>query len=198
MCRICHEDEVTQVCFGTEQDKNARFIELSDCEHVVEVTIMDYWMDKDSGSDDIELKQCPICQTPIRISYRYTDIVKEKLADIEKVKARMNLEEENYQQLTKKLKTVAFSLKRKYPDISRQRKSSLERKHNDEQMYSSSSDDILMGWLQQRKTMAELSTIKNQMKILIQIYKIRERMKLDLLKKNSLWSTNTTQCKPLR
>ena len=140
-------------------------------------------MDKDSGSDDIKLKQCPICQTPIRISYRYADIVKEKLASIEKIKARMNLEEENYQQLTKKLKTVAFSLKRKYPDISRQRKSLLERKHNDEQMFSSSSYDILMGWLQQRKTMAELSTIKNQMKILIQIYRIRERMKLDLLKK---------------
>ena len=183
MCRICHKDEVTRLRFGNEQDKNARFIELSDCGHVVEVKAMDFWMDEDSGSDDIRLKQCPICQTPIRISYRYADIVKEKLADIEKVKARMNLEEENYQQLTKKLKTVAFSLKRKYPDISRQRKSLLERKHNDEQMFSSSSYDILMGWLQQRKTMAELSTIKNQMKILIQIYKIRERMKLDLLKK---------------
>ena len=183
LCRICHKDEVTRLRFGNEQDKNARFIELSDCGHVVEVIAINYWMDEDSGSDDIKLKQCPICQTPIRISYRYADIVKEKLASIEKVKARMNLEEENCQQLTKKLKTVAFSLKRKYPDISRQRKSSLERKHNDEQMFSSSSYGILMGWLQQRKTMAELSTIKNQMKILIQIYKIRERMKLDLLKK---------------
>ena len=182
MCRICHKDEVTRLYFGTERDKNARFIELSDCGHVVEVTAMDYWMDNDSRSNDIKLKECPICQTPIRISYRYADIVKEKLADIEKVKARMNQEEKNYQQLTVELKRKAFSLERKYPDIRQQRKSSSERKYGDEQMFSSSSYDILMGWLQQRKTMAELSTIENQMRILIQIYEIRERTKRDLLK----------------
>lgn len=182
MCRICHKDEVTQLYFGTEGDKNARFIELLDCDHVVEVTAMDYWMDNDSESDDIKLKECPICQTPIRISYRYADIVKEKLADIEKVKAQLNQEEKNYQQLTEKLKRIAFSIKQKYPDI-QQRKSSSYRKQNDEPTVNSSSYEILIGWLKQRKTMAELITIKNQMKIVIQIYKIRERMKTDLLKK---------------
>ena len=182
MCRICHKDEVTRLYFGTERDKNARFIELSDCGHVVEVTAMDYWMDNDSRSNDIKLKECPICQTPIRISYRYADIVKEKLADIEKVKARMNQKEKNYQRLTEELKRKASSLERKYPDIRQQRKSSSQRKYSDEQMFSSSSYDILMGWLQQRKTMAELSTIENQMRILIQIYEIRERTKRDLLK----------------
>ena len=182
LCAICQKDVVTEVFFGTEDDEDARFIELLDCGHVFEVTAMDYWMDKDSKSDDIKLRECPKCKTPIRISYRYADIVKDKLADVERVKERLNEEEKKYQHLTDKLKRIAFSLLRKYPDI-QQRKPSSENKHCEEQTRinkGTSSYDILTGWLQQRKTMAELNTIKNQMKLLIEIYKVREKVKTDL------------------
>ena len=79
--------------FGTEEEEDARFIELLDCGHVFEVTAMDLWMDKDSENDEIKLKKCSKCKTPIRISYRYAEIVKEKLADVERVKRRLNNEE---------------------------------------------------------------------------------------------------------
>ena len=172
--------------FGTEEEEDARFIELLDCEHVFEVTALDYWMDKDGETDDIKLKECPKCKTPIRISYRYADIVKEKLADVELVKERLNEEEEQYQELTAELIRKTRSLVRKYPDV-RPRNTSPETegekcKEQTRPDLGTSSYDILRSWLQQRKTMAELNTIKNQIKLLEQIYKIREKIKTDLLR----------------
>lgn len=176
--------------FGTEEDEDARFIELLDCGHVFEVTALDYWMDKDGETEDIKLKECPKCKTPIRISYRYADIVKQKLADVELVKKRLNKEEDQYQKLTANLKSKTRSLLREYPDV-RLRKASPEtysefdsEEECEEQTQTDmgiSSYDILCSWLKQRKTMAELNTIENQIKLLEQIYKIREKKKKDLL-----------------
>ena len=178
--------------FGTEEDEGARFIELLDCGHVFEVTALDYWMDKDGETDDIKLKECPKCKTPIRISYRYADIVKEKLADVEMVKERLNEEEEQYQELTSKLKRKTHSLLRKYPDVESRKaspetfsESDSEEEECEEQTQTDtgiSSYHILRSWLRKRKTMAELNTIKNQINLLEQIYKIREKIKTDLLR----------------
>ena len=177
--------------FGTEEDEDARFIELLDCGHVFEVTALDYWMDKDGETDEIKLKECPKCKTPIRISYRYADIVKEKLADVELVKKRLNKEEEQYQKLTAKLETKTRSLLRKYPDVGSRKASPETYSESDseeeceeqtETEMSISSYDILWSWLKQRKTMAELNTIENQIKLLEQIYKIKEKIKKDLLR----------------
>ena len=178
--------------FGTEEEKDARFIELLDCGHVFEVTALDYWMDKDGENDNVKLKECPKCKTPIRISYRYADIVKEKLADVELVKKLLNEEEQQYQELTKRLERKTHSLVRKYPDF-RLRKalsetdseSDSENENYEEHKHTdlgTSSYDLLRSWLQQRKTMAELNTIKNQIKLLEQIYKVRENIKTDLLR----------------
>ena len=178
--------------FGTEEEEDARFIELLDCGHVFEVTALDYWMDKDGETEDIKLKECPKCKTPIRISYRYADIVKEKLADVEMVKERLNEEEEQYQELTAELKRKTRSLVRKYPDVRSRNaspetyyESDSEEEESEEETLpnlGTSSYDILRSWLQQRKTMAELNTIENQIKLLEQIYKIREKIKTDLLR----------------
>ena len=179
--------------FGTEEEKDARFIELLDCGHVFEVTALDYWMDKDGENDNVKLKECPKCKTPIRISYRYADIVKEKLADVELVKKLLNEEEQQYQELTKRLARKTHLLVRKYPDFrlrkalsetdsesdSENGENYEEHKHTD---LGTSSYDLLRSWLQQRKTMAELNTIKNQIKLLEQIYKVRENIKTDLLR----------------
>ena len=192
LCGICHKDKITEVFFGTEEEEDARFIELLDCGHVFEVTALDYWMDKDGETDDIKLKECPKCKTPIRISYRYADIVKEKLADVELVKERLNDEEEQYQELTAKLIRKTRSLVRKYPDVRSRNaspetyyESGSEEEECEEQTHTdvgASSYDVLCSWLQQRKTMAELNAIKNQIKLLEQIYKIREKIKTDLLR----------------
>ncbi len=167
--------------FGTEEEEDARFIELLDCGHVFEVTALDNWMDKDGENKDIKLKECPLCTTPIRISYRYADIVKVKLEDVELVKKRLNEEEQQYQELTARLKRKTVSLVRKYPDV-RLRKALPET--DSENVFSSY--DIVESWFQQRKTMAELKTIENQINLLEQIYKVREKIKTDLLKNTCL------------
>ena len=37
-CRICDREEVCEIFFGNEEDKDARFIQLEECGHVIEVT----------------------------------------------------------------------------------------------------------------------------------------------------------------
>ena len=49
---------------------------------------------------------------------------------------------------------------------------------------------MLENWLQHRKSMAELNTIQNQMGLLEQIYKVREKVKKDLLVKKDLFTLN--------
>ena len=140
-------------------------------------------MDKDSENDDIKLRECPRCKTPVRISYRYADIVKEKLAEVEEVKKRLNEEEERFQDFQNKLARKMSRLVRHYPDI-RKRKilSDLSGPHEEHEsdVKSVSTHQMLSNWLQQRKTMAELNTIKNQLRLLKQIYKVREKVKTDL------------------
>ena len=147
-----------------------------------EVTALDYWMDKDGENEDIKLKECPRCKTPIRRSYRYADIVKVKLAEVEEVKKRLIEDEEQFQVLKQNLERERRHLVRKYPDIAHKRVFS---ENSEEQVHNANTYETLRNWLQQRKTMAELTTIKNQMKILKQIYKVREKVKTDLLRNTS-------------
>ena len=95
-CRECHKDEVTEIFFGTEDEPNARFVELADCGHVFEVEMMDQWMDQAETTDDgkpvdVQLKLCPKCRIPIRTSLRYGNIVKKILADFEQIKQKILL-----------------------------------------------------------------------------------------------------------
>ena len=136
-------------------------------------------MDKDGENEDIKLKECPRCKTPIRISYRYADIVKVKLAEVEEVKKRLIKAERKFQSFKQDLERKRRRLVTKYPDFARKRafsEKSEEQAHNANSAY-----ETLESWLQQRKTLAELTTIKNQMEILEQIYKVREKVKTDLL-----------------
>ena len=93
LCRICNRDKVCEIFFGKEDDDDARFIQFKDCEHVLEVSGLDEWMDM-NGSDSskdvaIQFKTCPKCKTPIRRSLRYGNIVKMSLVDMEKVKVKI-------------------------------------------------------------------------------------------------------------
>ena len=93
---MCHKDEVTEIFFGTEDEPNARFVELDDCGHLFEVEMMDQWMDQAQANDDgkavdVQLKRCPKCSTPIRTSLRYGNIIKKILADFEQIKKKILL-----------------------------------------------------------------------------------------------------------
>lgn len=76
-CRICDKNEVTEIMFGTEDEDDARFVELSDCSHVFEVTGMDRFMDLEwekrvnGDISNIKMVKCPKCCVVIRTSLRY-------------------------------------------------------------------------------------------------------------------------------
>ncbi|XP_038652754.1 NFX1-type zinc finger-containing protein 1-like [Scyliorhinus canicula] len=89
-CRVCHEDEVTEIFFGREDEPSTRFIQLEDCRHIFAVSGLDGWMlqSEDSGSVP-KLILCPKCETPIRRNGRYGNTIKSTLAKIEKAKAKI-------------------------------------------------------------------------------------------------------------
>ena len=67
-CRICNKEEVTQILFGNEDNPKSRFIMLQDCGHIIESRALDKYMETNASAGDalIQLKGCPVCQTPIR------------------------------------------------------------------------------------------------------------------------------------
>ena len=85
--------QVCEIFFGTEEDPFARFVQLEDCGHVLEVGGLDQWMElsepSTEGAVDVQLKCCPKCKIPVRRSRRYGTIVNRTLADIEEVKSRI-------------------------------------------------------------------------------------------------------------
>ena len=92
LCRICDRDEVCEIFFGTEDEIDARFIQLEDCKHIIEVTGMDRCVleSDNQGSDETHIKfsECPKCRTAIRTSLRYCNKVKQVLADVEELKKK--------------------------------------------------------------------------------------------------------------
>ena len=88
-CRICDHEEVCEIFFGDEDEPGAKFVQLEDCGHVLEVDSLDRWMDQSDGASDIALKRCPKCKTLIQRSLRYGAIVNKTLIDVETVKRRI-------------------------------------------------------------------------------------------------------------
>ena len=99
-CRECNRDEVCEIFFGSEDENDARFIELQDCNHIFEVSGLDQWMRTDTSgshsdpdmppeSNQVLFKVCPKCKTPIRKSLRYGDIIKEVLKDVNAIKLKL-------------------------------------------------------------------------------------------------------------
>ena len=90
-CRICNQEEVCEIFFGHEDEEDARFVELEECKHLIEVTACDEWMAQIADEDnptEIQFKTCPKCKTQIRKSLRYGNIVKQTLKDYEKIKEK--------------------------------------------------------------------------------------------------------------
>nr|XP_006003202.1 PREDICTED: NFX1-type zinc finger-containing protein 1 [Latimeria chalumnae] len=119
-CRVCNKDEVTEIFFGFEEEDDARFVQLEDCMHIVEVSGLDHYMNmkEEDGSSAVKLKVCPKCQTPIRKNLRYGTTIKKLLGEIEKVKAKINgsineieLNRERLKNVLKEANTIALNLK---------------------------------------------------------------------------------------
>ena len=87
LCRLCDKDEVCDIFFGTEDDENARFVELEDCSHIIEVTGLDKCVESPIDGS-VKFSECPKCKTPIRTSLRYCNRVKKTLKDAEVIKRK--------------------------------------------------------------------------------------------------------------
>ena len=86
LCRICNKEELEEIFFGSEDEEDARFLQLSDCKHVFEVGGLDKYMQLEEGETSVALKSCPKCKVPITKSLRYGNSIKKKMKDVEKVK----------------------------------------------------------------------------------------------------------------
>ncbi len=89
LCRICDKEKVTENIFGTETKDDARFIQLEDCGHVLEVSGLDRLMQRhDVGDKAIQFQKCPKpgCGTLIRCSLRYGNIIKGTIYAMNKIK----------------------------------------------------------------------------------------------------------------
>ena len=87
LCRICNKAELEEILFGTEDEEDARFLQLMDCNHVIEVSGLDHWMKEETSS--VVLKCCPKCNVPILNSQRYGNIIKKEIQDIEEIKGKL-------------------------------------------------------------------------------------------------------------
>ena len=93
ICRQClsHDDFVSKIplLFGNEHDEDAQFVLLEDCGHVLEVASLDQWMDQQSEHEqEIKWKCCPQCSTPVLKTARYSNITKQLLRDMNKIKRK--------------------------------------------------------------------------------------------------------------
>lgn len=96
LCRICHKKKIESLDCGNKNVQEARFIELQDCKHIIEVTILMEWLN--TGSDSAEnnsdgnsrkidrFKKCPKCKNSIRRTKSLNNIIQASLRDIEEVK----------------------------------------------------------------------------------------------------------------
>lgn len=108
LCRVCNKDRVNDVFFGTEDDEDARFVVLEDCDHFFEVTSLDRWFHDDTseGAEEVSFKACPRCRTPIRKSLRYSNQVKKTLKDIEQIKQKQLIPRNDLVQKVKGLRQL--------------------------------------------------------------------------------------------
>lgn len=97
LCRICDKDEVEEIFFGDEDEADARFIELEDCKHVIEVKGLLLWMNQTDSSEpnsdgnnkiSIQFKKCPKCKTIIRHTKALNTFIQASLRDIQQVKLK--------------------------------------------------------------------------------------------------------------
>ena len=107
LCRICNKEVVTETLFGTEEEEDARFVLLPDCKHVIEVSAMDTYMSMES--EEVSIKKCPKCTTPVKTCLRYGNAIKCYLQDIEAIK-QQQLKTLNPEALKAKFKKVMASV----------------------------------------------------------------------------------------
>ena len=86
VCAICHREKLSSMLVDGRRNKTepTPCLQLFNCGHIIKVEEMDRWMLRELAGDD-QLRRCPQCSTVITFSYRYGNIIKKALKDIENV-----------------------------------------------------------------------------------------------------------------
>lgn len=109
-CTPAEEETITLMNLRDFDKESDRFVQLIDCQHVFEVSGLDSWMNQQAQNPAIQLPHCPNCRTPIRQTYRYGNVVKQKLQDIEGVKRRLRERQKQLRRAVRETKTQASAL----------------------------------------------------------------------------------------
>ena len=98
VCAICHAKKLSSMLKDVRVNKteSTRCLQLFDCGHIITVKEMDEWMLHQqqqccsNSNSDVQLMRCPRCSTSITFSYRYGNIVKRTLKNVEIVKTQVH------------------------------------------------------------------------------------------------------------
>lgn len=113
LCRVCNKEELTEIFFGTEDEKDVHFVELEDCGHIFEKSGLDEWMSQETAGE-IQLKFCPKCKVPIRRNLRYGQIINKTLMDIDMVKSKMIGDRQKINELIREIKSDLYKVPKDY------------------------------------------------------------------------------------
>ncbi|XP_073956425.1 uncharacterized protein [Choristoneura fumiferana] len=89
-CRICDPEHFPTNPFmlGDPYDDDDRLVQLQDCPHIVDVRNLDSHMK--SEEEEVQIKKCLVCRTPIINTYRYKNVVNKLLKnDINPIKEKV-------------------------------------------------------------------------------------------------------------
>ncbi|RWS23941.1 NFX1-type zinc finger-containing protein 1-like isoform b precursor [Leptotrombidium deliense] len=98
LCRECNQAEVEKMIFGTEEDENARFVQLMPCKHIFEYSGIQKWISQAVASsqssldEDTSIKMiaCISCKQPLNQSLVFNSEIRQIIDDIENIKKRFN------------------------------------------------------------------------------------------------------------
>ncbi|XP_068757782.1 NFX1-type zinc finger-containing protein 1-like [Montipora capricornis] len=87
LCAICDTEELSSMLGDGRavSTETTRYIQLHNCHHIFTVEEMDAIMQQDLGTN-VQLMRCPRCSIPITFSFRYGNLVKKALRNMENVK----------------------------------------------------------------------------------------------------------------
>lgn len=107
VCRICDpNNECFNIFFGTEDDPFSLFYECG-CGHAFEYTALDTYFESDKT---ISMTKCPRCKSILSNEKRYSNIIKSKFIDIQKVK-QVLLNRQGNEEYKAKSKAIVNKLK---------------------------------------------------------------------------------------
>ncbi|XP_030764249.1 NFX1-type zinc finger-containing protein 1-like isoform X2 [Sitophilus oryzae] len=117
LCKICNEEELTEIFLGNEDEPEAIYVMLRDCGHIFEHTDLENWLKTDE--DQIKYKVCPKCKTSITTTQRYSNYIKMTLKDIVEVKLKCLGDETSNEDLRLTIKNRLNLLKYQYVPLRR-------------------------------------------------------------------------------